>query len=64
MEFIAEAFLRLVVAGVKLFELHTLAQFFRGRKTTLERWAEKSTRDQLAVNVIEENDGKQLPKNK
>lgn len=64
MEFIAEAFLRLVVAGVKLFELHTLAQFFRGRKTIPERWAEKSTQDQLAINVIEENDGKQLPKNK
>ena len=45
MEFIAEAFLRLVVAGVKLFELHTLAQFFRGRKTIPERWAEKSTQN-------------------
>lgn len=61
MEFVVEALIRLTVTALKLFELHTLAQFFRGKKTTLERCAEKHALTKKPVPASNEKSRHQAP---
>ncbi len=61
MELLTEALIRLTVTALELFELHTLAQFFRGKKTTLERCAEKQAFKKKAVPASNEKSRHQTP---